>query len=476
MKKGRQQGFSTNVGGWEKASYGLYFFGQNIFYGLIALNVHTMFSDVGITAASIAVILLVTRVWDAVNDPLFGVVIDKVRFKGGGRFLPWIRISLPFIALTSIIMFALPVGLTPALKITWAIVAYVAWDMSYTLCDVPIFVLPTSMTDNIKERTGILTIGRYLGTFGVMLAMLALPMVQARLGWMVTGLAYSILGTLFMLPACFSIKERHIVRPEKEVKLREMVSYVAGNKYLITFYIGMFISYITNFAVALMIFFPRYNLGDQDLGTVMMMAMMLPMLVVGAFIPAITKRIDKFPLFFFGHLAGAVIFIIRYFAGYENFGLFMTLAVFQGIAAAFTGILVFMFTPDCLEYGTYHTGERAEGAAASVQTFFVKLTGSLSGPLAMLLLSAFGFIEGDVAVQPASALQGIWLCMTVFPAVGVVFALFIWSRYKLRDKDVQIMAEYNNGRISKEEADAQLASKYGPAADLTKMTITTLDE
>jgi Na+/melibiose symporter-like transporter len=137
--------------------------------------------------------------------------------------------------------------------------------------------------------------------------------------------------------------------------------------------------------------------------------------------------------------------------------------------------LLFTFTPDCLEYGTYHTGERSEGVAASIQTFFSKLVGSISGPIAMLILGAFGFVSGENAVQPASVSQGIWLCFTLLPAQGIILALVLLYFYKLREKDVQVMAQYNNGEISKDEADKLLAEKYGPAATLTEMTIESVE-
>jgi len=199
------------------------------------------------------------------------------------------------------------------------------------------------------------------------------------------------------------------------------------------------------------------------------------MLIVGVMIPSLTKRFDKFYLYVFCQGAVAVLGVVRYFAGYSNMTLFFVLMILQSIFSSANNVLIFMFTPDCLEYGTYHTGERAEGIAASVQTFFSKLVGSISGPIAMLILAAFGFVSGENAVQPQSALSGIWLCNTLLPAVGIVLALIILRFYKLRDKDVQIMAQYNNGNITKKDADAELAAKYGAAAVLTKMTVTNIE-
>ncbi len=76
----------------EKISYGLYFMGQNVFYGLIGYMT-TYFTDIGITAALVAIVALITKVWDAINDPIFGMIMDKVNFKKG-KFLPWLQISV----------------------------------------------------------------------------------------------------------------------------------------------------------------------------------------------------------------------------------------------------------------------------------------------------------------------------------------------------------------------------------------------
>lgn len=471
MKDQRTQNIGFRSTRSERASYCLYFLGQNVFYGLIAINMQTFFSDVGITATSIAAILLITKLWDAINDPLLGIVIDKVRFRKG-RFIPWLRISLPMIAISSVVFFMLPVSSSPLMKIIWATVAYIAWDMSYTLCDVPIFVLPMSMTDNIKERGQLLTMGRFFAMIGVIAASVALPMLQARIGWFAVGLIFTVVAVAVMIPLLFKGKERQIVRPEGSVTLSQMFRYVSRNRYLLIFYGAMLVSGLLYFAQYINIYFARYCLGNQDAASLISMLSMIPLLIVGGFIPMMIKKIDKYNLYIASNIGAAVTGIILFFVGYSNT---MALYVLLFIQAIFTGtnnILLFTFTPDCLEYGTYHTGERAEGTAASVQTFFTKLVGSLSGPIAMLLLAGFGFVAGENAVQPAAVSQGLWILYTLCPAFGIGMALVLLRFYKLRVKDVQVMAQYNNQEITKEEAESQLLAKYGPAAELVKMTTT----
>lgn len=92
----------------EKFSYGMYFMGQNVFYGLIGYMT-TYFTDVGITAAWVAVVALITKVWDAINDPIFGMIMDKVHFKKG-KFLPWLRMSVIAIPVSTILLFRDPYG------------------------------------------------------------------------------------------------------------------------------------------------------------------------------------------------------------------------------------------------------------------------------------------------------------------------------------------------------------------------------
>lgn len=142
----------------EKISYGLYFMGQNVFYGLIGYMT-TYFTDVGITAALVAIVALITKVWDAINDPIFGMIMDNVNFKKG-KFLPWLRISVIAIPVATILLFTIPTGIPMMAKIIWATLAYMLWDTAYTLCDVPIFGIVTTMTIDQKERISLNSIGR----------------------------------------------------------------------------------------------------------------------------------------------------------------------------------------------------------------------------------------------------------------------------------------------------------------------------
>ncbi|NLC79032.1 MAG: hypothetical protein GX683_04825 [Ruminococcaceae bacterium] len=279
-------GFMTTGG--ERFSYGLYFVGQNIFYVFIYLYLSVFFTDVGIPALTVAGIALAVKVWDAVNDPLFGGVIDKVRFKKG-KFLPWLRLSLIAIPVATVLIFAIPSSISLTAKIVWAVLAYVLWDTAYTICDVPIFGLVTVMTDNQGERTSLMAIGRVAAMVASMVVALGVPSVREAIGgWLPTIIILSVIGLITMVPVCFKAKER--IQPkegEKGVSFKEMFRYLGKNKYLLLFYLALFISYSTNIASTLGMYFSRHCLGAETMQSLLSLASLIPSIVLGMFIPKI---------------------------------------------------------------------------------------------------------------------------------------------------------------------------------------------
>ena len=112
------------------------------------------------------------------------------------------------------------------------------------------------------------------------------------------------------------------------------------------------------------------------------------------------------------------------------------------------------------------TAVSAAGVTFSLQCFVAKLKNGLIGSVVLMSLASVGFVAGEGAVQPEGVAEGVWKLFCLFPAAGFAIALAILLiGYKLRTKDVQVMSQYNNGQISKAEAEAILAAKYGPAGE-----------
>ena len=443
----------------ERTAYGFYFFGQNVFY-IIVLNFLQIFlTDQGITAAAVATLFFVSKIWDAVNDPIFGVIIDRSKPKSG-KFLPWVRVSIIPIAITTILIFSMPASMSLGVKIAWAAIAYLLWDLAYTLCDAPIFALTTAMTENIQERTVLLSIGRLGGMLGALIIGLGVPLLYPKLGWSVTAIALAIIGAVTMFPITGLAKERILSRKETAPSLDDIWKYLKGNKYLLIFYASMVVYYLTNTSMTVGPFFAVNNLGSAEAMTAILGISIFPMLLLAGFVPALAKRFGKFNLYIFSIVWFIVFSVIGYFVGYENNTLFMLILFIRSIGFGLTTILMFMFTPDCVEYGTFKTGERAEGVTFSLQTFATKLMNGLSATVGMAGLAYFGFAEGAGAVQSPATMNGIWLMFMLFPVIGALLSLPLLAKFKLRDNYVQVMAQANNGEITREEAFKLLPAEF----------------
>ena len=134
----------------ERVSYWSYFIGQNVYYNITAAFISTYLAMQGVPLAKVAVVLLIVKIWDAVNDPIFGYIFDRVKFKSGLKSLPWLRFAVALIPIVTIVLFAIPSGLSETGKLVWFGVAYVMWDTVYTLTDVPAYAMLNTMTDNLQ--------------------------------------------------------------------------------------------------------------------------------------------------------------------------------------------------------------------------------------------------------------------------------------------------------------------------------------
>ena len=445
----------------ERLSYYLYFFGQNLFYMIIASYITLFLLNQGINEALAASVIIAPQIWDVINDVIFGRIVDKAHLKGG-KFLPWLKISWILIPATTIFIFCMPSSLTVGGKCAWAIVGYCLWSVAYTMCDTPIYALSTAMTEYVAERNSILSIGRVVGTAATVIATLAIEGLYSTMGWKLLSISLSVVAMAMMLPILLCGKERTNVASTNAPTFKEMVSGLGKNKYLIIFYIAFFLVGLTNTVQTVIPPFAQYVLGDTDKGTILLAMAIVPAIIVAAFIPALCKKVDKFWLY----IACLGIFVaasvIQFFTGYDNdISLDITMAL-RGIGLVGYNVLVYMFTPDCIEYGQFKTGVRQEGITFSVQTCVTKLSAALMSSMSLLLLAAFGFksAEADPVTGTVDSIgaMGCWHVMTWVSAIGPVIAIVILVLgYKLRDRDVNLMAECNNGDISREECESRLS-------------------
>ena len=466
----------------ERKSYYTYFFGQNMIYHMIAGYLTTFLLLIGVNPVKSAIVMLIVKVWDAVNDAIFGVVFDKIKFKSNQKYIPWLKIACTLTPAATIAVFVIPGAASETVKLIWFALAYIVWDTAYTLCDVPAFGIITAMTSNIEERNTILSLKGITAGVGMALTTVLVTVLISEfvgLGYGPVSIIVAVIAMATMFPVCKHCKERNKSVDEEQFTVRRMLKYVMSNKYLLIYYIGyIFYSGAQTYNALHMI--TAYYIYDNSLASLITGTIAaLPQLVMALLVPKIIRKMDKTKLFRISALATILLsFLIIPTRG--NFILFVITFMLRSIPLGIIGVLSFTFTPDCAEYGQYTTGTEAKGITFAIQTFAVKLAAAISGSMGLALLGWFGFktefvIDGvkqevtsfadlekinAIAQQTTEALDGLWFTYNVVPIIGLVIAFVLWNFYKLNDKDVQVMADCNVGKITKEEAEKLLSKKY----------------
>jgi sugar (glycoside-pentoside-hexuronide) transporter len=444
----------------ERFTYGMYFVGQLFIYALISGFLQLFFTDIGIPAMTVGVIFMVAKVWDAINDPFFGVIIDRTRTKRG-KFTPWIKLSSFLIPVATVALFAIPTDASVQIKTIWAVAAYLIWDTAYTLSDVPIYALSTAMTSEISERNKLLYTAKLLGFIGAVPASIAIPLLYPNIGWFGTALALAAIALPTMVPIGFIAKERARVASDEKVSVKRLVAYLFKNKYLITYVVVILVMSLTGFSATVRNYVALYCLGGSEWMAVMNLTYLLPILLGPFLYPLLNKFMSRGRLFGVSGLAVYILGIMQFLCGYGNVTLFLALDVAKSIFTGIIAVGLTMSIADCVVYGTYKTGERAEAVTFSVQTFCSKITSAVSGAIGMFVLGAVGFVEGAGAVQTQHVVDSTFFMYCGAPCISGTIAMIIWLlMFRLKDDDIVVMSKCNSGEITRSEAEDQLSRKY----------------
>ena len=476
MKPNKNPLWQTNSA--ERKSYYSYFFGQNMIYSMLAAYLTTYLVFKEIDPVKSGMIVTIVKIWDAVNDAIFGVIFDKIKFKSGKKYIPWLKIACALTPAATIAVFIIPSAASEVVKLVWFALAYIVWDTAYTICDVPAFGIITAMTTQIEERNTILSLKGITGGIGSAITTVLVTLFIGQtinIGYGFTAVIIAVVAAATMFPVCFKCEERNRGEDEEQFTVRSMLNYVVHNKYLLIYYIGYLFYSGAQTYTALHLLTAYYIYGNELISLITGTVAAVPQLIMALFVPKIIRKIDKFTLFKLSTIAAILLSIPVCFAR-ESLVLFIVTFMLRSVPLGIIGVLSFTFTPDCAEYGQFTTGTEAKGITFAIQTFAVKLAAAISSGLGLFLLGLFNFrtefegidIKGfadlqaanAIDLQPAGALDGLWFTYNVVPIIGLVIALGIWSLYRLKDSDVQIMTDCNSGKITKEEAEKLLSRKY----------------
>ncbi len=470
LKTKTPEGFLTTNK--ERKSYYLYFCGQNMIYTMVVTFLTTYLLFQGVDPVYSASVMLIVKVWDAVNDAIFGCIFDKIKFKSKQKFIPWLKISLPLIPIATILLYFIPGGASQTVKLAWFAIFYLLWDTAYTFCDVPIYGIVTAMTDNLNERTSLLSyksIWAGAGTAVTTVIATLLPSQNVGLPFSLVAIIVGVLAFVTMFPMCKNGQERFVTESEEDFTVIKMFKYLISNKYLLIYYFGFFFQSGFNVINSLNLLVSYYLFHNEVFSLLVGAVAVVPSLIFSLIVPKLIAKFDKRTVFLASNILAIVLGIVIWLVGYKSMILFTVLTVIRAVPLAIQGVMLFMFTPDCAEYGKFKTGTDAKGITFAIQTFMAKITAAISTTLGLFMLGLFKWknVEAESFQELAAlgveqsefTLNGLWFTYAMVPTIGLVLAGIIWHFYRLKDNDVKVMIDCNNGKISKEDAMKEITSK-----------------
>jgi len=468
-----------------------YFFSQTARYAAQALlpahmAMFLLFN--GIDTAVVAVITLAVKCIDAVDDIIFGYLVDKIDLKknrflakigGEGRYMPWIRCFLMLYPIATALFFLMPSSMSPMGKVIWFAITYLLYDFSYTLVDVPVQSTLMTITDVPEERNHMITVS-FVCVTGSMIVLTALQtlLISESVGMSISHMALLFIAiyAVCMLPLIFKVKEHNAelknanARPDQKYTVKEMLSALWSNKPYLSLQLANAIPAMLTTGTGVSLFVSFYLYGSSTAMVAPSLIASVLIIVAQIFAPEVSKRFENRDTVSACYLIIFICGMVTYFVGPTRFSIVvaMTLvsSIFNGLATMIKGYMA----PQCIEYGKYTNGRDTTGIFNAISTFLGKTTSSVASSLGIFMLGLFGWVSvnaesfADLAAQnvqqTSSALNGLWILNTIVPAVGSLIGLIALRFYKLKDESARLMGKCNAGEISRGECEAELHAKY----------------
>lgn len=435
----------------EKMSYGLGDFASSMFWKLFSMFLLYFYTDIfGISAAAVGTMFLLTRVWDAANDPIMGMITDRTRTKWG-KFRPYLLfVAIPF-GIIGVLTFTTP-DLGSTAKLIYAYITYTLMMMVYTAINVPYGSLLAVMTNDSHERTALASwrfIGAYSGgmlvtsTASVLVDYFSQGGTEAE-GYQYTVALYAVVAALLFVLTFLGTKERLVPSIDKQGDLKSDLKDLTKNKpWFIMLAANISILIFMSLRDGSILFYFKYAVGDQVLNlfgsswqmsiallTSAYMSLWLGSNIIGVVLAKpISARHGKKQTFGYAALISAILSILFFFIPTDQIILIFLLNVFIGMSSGVVMPLGWSMYADIADYSEWKTGRRATGLVFSSSSMSQKFGWTLGGALSGWVLAAYGF-EPNVE-QTKHALLGIKLMFSVFAGIGALLSFLAIQFYKL---------------------------------------------
>lgn len=444
-----------NVGRIQVGAYGMGNFACQLSFTMVNMYLAYFYTDVfGLSAAAVATLLLVAKVWDGINDPMMGALMDKTYTRVGGYRTYMIAGAAALVVFT-ILTFSVP-GFGDSGKLFYAYVTYIGLGMAYTVMNVPFNALPSRMTDNPKRLNQLFASSMWAGGLGsTVLGMCTMPLILMlgngvqEAGYQKTAIVYAVVSLPMVLLMVRLCKENPDIAKAKEITAAKegekgtsffgFIKSIFTNKNLLCVYVYMFCAMFSQIGRASTAFYYyMFCVGNMAWASVLMSVSGLVGLVLIPFVPALIGKYGKKKVVIVSQII-QIIGLIMMFAGpYTNIPYTIAANLVYGLGGGYSACVGAMIV-DALDNYEYRTGVRNDGVAFAFNGLMTKISAAIAGSIGLMVMAAFGYTNGADLTE--RALTGINTGVNIVPLAAAAAAIVPMLLFDLNEEKMTVIRQ-----------------------------------
>ncbi|AIQ56229.1 MFS transporter [Paenibacillus borealis] len=436
--------------GWrDKFGYLFGDLGNDFFFVLTSSYLMVFYTDVfHISAATVGLLFLIARLWDAFADMAWGRFIDTRKATSKGKFKPWIlRMSLPLVV-SGVLMFVTIPGMSQGFYLAWAFVTYIVWGTLYSTVNIPYGSMASVITDDPVDRTTLST----WRTMGAMLAGLVIAVLGPMIVFVdnkisadrifMAAVVFGVLAICCYL-ACYNLSKERITAPEEtkeKVNLKITMKGLIKNKPLISILAAsLFLLVCTMLTGAVNTYLFKDFFGDATKLSMVGLVQIVATFLAVPLAKPLVARFGKKEVASTGMLVVSIAYFLIFFLQDPTVTQYIIISGIGMFGMSFMSIVSWAFVTDVIDYHEFLTGLREDATVYALYSMARKVGQALAGGIGGFAITAVGY---NVAMekQTPETLQGIFSLATLVPAIiylGVFLILvFLYPLNKQRTKQL----------------------------------------
>ena len=439
---------------YNKVGYGSGDVAGNVVYVLLSAFVMIYLTDTaGLNAGVVGTLMMVSRLFDGFSDVIFGTLLDRTNTRMG-KARPWMLWGFVGCAGMIIAIFAIPTDLGETAKYAWFFIAYTLLNaVFYTANNIAYSALTALITRNGSERVQMGSI-RFMFAFGTNLLIQSITVGGVAMfgggaaGWRTMAIIYALLGLAVNTLSVFSVKE---LPPEElagdddkkqeddTLTVLESARMLLSNRYYLLILVVFLLTQIFTAMLNMGIYFMKYVLRDENLLGTFAWAINIPLIIGLLVTPVVVKRFGEM---YRVNLGGYVIATLGRLgvlvaAYFHDVPLMLVLSAVASLGMSPLQGTINAMIAEASEHTWLRTGKRIDGLMFSCTSLGVKVGGGIGTAAAGWLLAASGY-DGNLGVQPDSAIQMIHVMYLWFPLVANALIFFLLTRLDVEKANARL--------------------------------------